>query len=78
MRNVIFQLETLTCPSCIKKIESALHSAKGVSEAKVRFNVSKVVVVYDEHVTEARAIEHMLVQLGFGVIKVIQKEMHRS
>lgn len=34
MKTVNFQLETLTCPSCIKKIEGALNRLPGVEETK--------------------------------------------
>ena len=44
METIRFQLETLTCPSCIAKIEGALNKQSGVEEAKVLFNSSKVKV----------------------------------
>lgn len=35
MKTVKFQMEALTCPSCIKKIEATLSKQDGVKEAKV-------------------------------------------
>ncbi|MFB4473969.1 heavy-metal-associated domain-containing protein, partial [Oceanobacillus caeni] len=34
MKTIKFQLEPLTCPSCIKKIETKLGKMDGVEEAK--------------------------------------------
>lgn len=48
MTVIKFQLEPLTCPSCIKKIEGKVGKMDGVEEVKVLFNSSKVKVDYDE------------------------------
>ena len=40
MKTIRFQLETLTCPTCITKIEGALNKESGVEEAKVLFLTS--------------------------------------
>src|SRR5690554_7230890 len=59
MKKVNIQLETLSCPSCIVKIEGALKNVKGVDKAsvKVRFNASKVVLHFDEAQTPLTQIE---------------------
>lgn len=41
MKKAVYQLGTLTCPSCIKKIEMALESTEGVNLVKVLFNLEK-------------------------------------
>lgn len=50
MKQAILQLETLTCPSCMKKIEGALKNIEGIEEKsiKVLFNASKVKLNFDE------------------------------
>ena len=48
MKTIKIQLETLTCPSCINKIEGVLNKQNGVDDAKVMFNSSKVKVTYNE------------------------------
>ena len=42
MQKATIQLETLTCPSCVQKIDSAVKSLKGVEKesVKVSFNSS--------------------------------------
>ncbi|NWN95638.1 MAG: heavy-metal-associated domain-containing protein, partial [Bacillus sp. (in: Bacteria)] len=48
MKKAVMQLETLTCPSCMKKIEGALDKVEGVENVKVLFNASKAKVDFDE------------------------------
>lgn len=44
MKKITLQLETLACPSCGQKIESAVRAQNGVKEVNVLFNASKVKV----------------------------------
>ncbi|MFA7136342.1 MAG: cation transporter, partial [Bacteroidales bacterium] len=50
MQKATIQLETLTCPSCMQKIENGVKSLDGVSKEslKVLFNSSKVRVEFDD------------------------------
>ncbi|SER10508.1 Copper chaperone CopZ [Gracilibacillus ureilyticus] len=63
-----FQLEPLTCPSCIKKIEAKLGNMEGVNEVKVLFNSSKVKATYNEEDTSKEKLQEMIVKLGYSVI----------
>ena len=38
MNKTVFQLETVTCPSCIKRIEGTVSKINGVTSAEVKFN----------------------------------------
>ena len=69
MTKAVMQLETLTCPSCVKKIETALTKAGGVSEVKVFFNSSKVKVAFDETVINVDELNELIQKLGYPVIK---------
>lgn len=68
MKTVKFQMEELTCPSCVKKIEGVLSKREGVSEVKVLFNSSKVKVVYDENHVTADQLASTIEQLGYPVL----------
>ena len=68
MTTVKFQLETLTCPSCVKKIESTLLKQAGVKEATVWFHSSKVKAEFDEGVVTAGQLEETITKLGFPVL----------
>ena len=56
MSKSILQLETLSCPSCVAKIEAALNRIDGVEQVKVGFNSSKVTVSYDDKPYEEKTI----------------------
>lgn len=68
MKNVRFQLEELTCPSCIKKIEGVLKREKGVEDVNVLFNLSRVNVTYDESQTNPDELGDLIERLGYAVL----------
>lgn len=68
MKTIRIQLETLTCPSCINKIESVLNKQNGVKEAKVMFNSSKVKVTFDSEKTSSEALAEIIEKLGYPVL----------
>lgn len=71
MKKNIFKLETLTCPSCVRRIEVALSKTKGVLNVEVMFNSSKAIVSYDENIINSSDISSIIENLGFEVIKVL-------
>lgn len=68
MKKAEFQLETVTCPSCIRKIESALSKAEGVGSARVLFTSSKVKAEFDESKTSAERLKGIIGSLGYTVL----------
>lgn len=71
MQKATIQLETLVCPSCSMKIESAVKSLSGVEKdsVKVSFNTSKVKLDFDSTVVNMERIEKAITALGYVVIK---------
>jgi len=71
MQKATIQLETLTCPSCMQKIENGIKSLDGVDKKsiKVLFNSNKVRVEYDEEKVSIKDIENAIDKLGYEVIK---------
>ncbi|HLR63582.1 MAG TPA: cation transporter [Lentibacillus sp.] len=69
MRKIEFQLEPLSCPSCIKRIEGTLNKQKGVKDARVLFNSSKVKAMYDESVATPEELVAIIEKLGYPVKK---------
>lgn len=65
------QLETLTCPSCMLKIEGALKGVEGVEQdtVKVLFNSSKVKLEFDEEKSSIEEIETAITKMGYDVLK---------
>ncbi|REB11590.1 copper chaperone [Sporosarcina sp. BI001-red] len=68
MKKGVFTLEPLSCPSCIKKIESALGKMEGIQEVKVLFNSSKVRTQFDEDKVTADEIQQTISKLGYPVL----------
>lgn len=62
-----YQLQTLTCPSCVNHIEKALGSLTGVEDAKVSFNSSKVKVTHSEDI-DADEVRKTIEKLGYEVL----------
>lgn len=71
MSKAILTLETLSCPSCLQKIESGVKGLDGVdfNSVKVLFNSSKVKADFDENILTVKAIEKSIENLGYSVIK---------
>jgi copper chaperone len=70
MKRAVFQLEPLTCPSCIKKIESTLEKTSGIETTKVLFNSSKVRTEFDEEAIQAENIRETITKLGYEVLSM--------
>lgn len=71
MKKATIQLETLTCPSCVLKIENATKSLAGVDKesVKVLFNSSKVKLDFDHEKLSVEDIEKAIIALGYEVKK---------
>lgn len=67
MEKVTIQLESLTCPSCIQKIESAVRNEQGVESVNVLFNASKVKAEIDNQETNADKLTEVIEKLGYTV-----------
>ncbi|WMM25069.1 heavy-metal-associated domain-containing protein [Tissierella sp. MB52-C2] len=63
-----YQLETLTCPNCVAKIEGMMKKTKGISEGEVLFNTSRVKVNFDESILSSEEIIAKIEKLGFDVL----------
>ncbi|MGX7364401.1 heavy-metal-associated domain-containing protein [Aerococcus suis] len=71
MQKATIQLETLSCPSCMQKIENAVKGINGVNQdsLKIMFNASKVKVDFDSEVVVINDIEEAIEDLGYPVVK---------
>ncbi|RYL93598.1 cation transporter [Sporolactobacillus sp. Y61] len=74
MKKVILQLEGLTCPSCLQKIESGLAHQEGILKSKVLFNSSKVKTEIDPDKISAKEVAQIVSKLGYEVKSVKEKE----
>lgn len=68
MTTKTYQLETVSCPSCIGKIEGMLKKTLGVKTSEVLFNSSRVKVAYDEGVIASEEIREKINKMGYQVL----------
>ena len=64
MPKATIQLETLTCPSCMQKIDGAVKSLKGVEKDSVNvlFNSSKVKLNFDDEKYQLKKSKRLLLR----------------
>ena len=69
MKKAVLQLDTLTCPSCVQKIDNAVKGLSGVDKESVNvlFNSSKVKLNFDEEKISTDDIENAITKLGYEV-----------
>ena len=75
MKRVIIQLGTLTCPSCMQKIENAVGQQKGVDKVKILLNDSKVKSDLRSDETSPDALKKVIEDLGYEVEAMKVKEL---
>jgi len=68
MTNKTYQLETVSCPSCIAKIQGMLKKTEGITSSEVLFNTSRVKVAFDEAVITSDSIKTKIDKLGYKVL----------
>lgn len=71
MERAIIQLEPLTCPSCMQKIEHTVRTLNGVDEnsVKVLFNTSKFKTKFDGSLVSLKEIEQAIEALGYPILE---------
>ena len=69
MKKAVLQLDTLTCPSCVQKIDNAVKGLNGVDKESVNvlLNSSKVKLNFDEEKISTDDIENAITKLGYEV-----------
>ncbi|MDD4493838.1 MAG: cation transporter [Eubacteriales bacterium] len=70
-KKATIQLETLTCPSCMQKIQNAVKALDGVGKESlsVLFNSSKVKLNFDDEKISINDIENAIGRIGYEVKK---------
>ncbi len=76
MKSAIMQLETLTCPSCVIKVEKMAKSLNGIDKdsVEVLFNSSKLKFDFDEEKISVDDVEKAISAMGFDILKIQVKE----
>jgi copper chaperone len=74
-KKITMQLDALTCPSCLTKIESAVKQQPGVDNVKVLFNAAKVKAEFDDTKNSAEQLTDVVTKLGYEVQKTKVKDL---
>ncbi len=69
IEKIFISISGMHCASCVTSIESVLKSFKGVKDAKVNFASEKATVEYDPAIADIAAIEKVIENTGYTVIK---------
>ena len=67
MNKIVLQLDELSCPSCLQKIQSALDKQVGITNVKVLFNTAKVKADFDSDKISADKVADTVTNLGYDV-----------
>ena len=63
------KISGMTCAACAARIEKGLSRVEGVKNAAVNFAVEKATVEYDENLVNTEALDDVIKNLGYDVIK---------
>lgn len=66
-KRTVLPIQGMHCASCAVKIEQALKSSNGISEAVVNFAGEKAYVDYDPGITGTDEMKKTVEQLGYGI-----------
>lgn len=71
MKKLTIQLETLTCPSCLQKINAAVKKVDGVNSKSVEvlFNTSRVRLDYDKESVNIKDVTEAIEKVGYKVLR---------
>lgn len=67
MKKLELTLETLSCPSCVKRIEGTLNKTAGIKNPRVLFHANKVKTQFDESIISAAEVATIVEKLGFPI-----------
>ena len=77
MKKAVIQLEALTCPSCIQKIEGAMKQLDGIEQdtVNISFNSSKLKFNFDDEKQSIETVVEAIDKLGYEVLKQQVKDI---
>ena len=81
MKNIILEIEVMTCSACSNGLEKYLNKKNGVINANVNLVMANASIDYDENILDKEKIEKYIKQAGFksgGVFKEFKVERHEQ
>lgn len=68
-KQIVLQIEGMSCASCVQTIEGSLRNLTGVLKANVNFAAQKASLEYDPALVGLREIEKAIGDVGYGVAR---------
>jgi len=65
MKETLLQVDGMSCPSCVRHIDSALRELNGVDKVDVKLREGTVLVTHDPSSTPANALVEALREAGY-------------
>lgn len=75
MKKVMMKLSSMTCPSCLTKIEKVVDSLDGTDQIKVLFNAGKLKFIMDSDRVKAVDVKAAIEKMGYEVQGIKEKEL---
>ena len=75
VEKVVLPIQGMTCASCVKKVEKALSSAKGVVQADVNFATERATVEYIPEEVSIRDLRKAVEEAGYQVLEVNEEDI---
>lgn len=72
---VVLPIQGMTCASCVKKVEKALNSKKGVIQAGVNFATERASVEYLPDEMSIRELKKVVEEAGYRVLEVKEEDI---
>lgn len=69
-------IEGMTCASCVKRVEKALTSVPGVSEAQVNLATERARVFFDPAVGKPDALVAAVAKMGYEARPIVEQDDH--
>lgn len=75
VERVILPIRGMTCAACVKRVENALRSGKGVVSAHVNFATERASVEYLPEVVTVRGLKRAVEEAGYQVLEVQEEDL---
>ena len=73
-KRIQLSLSGMHCSSCAMLVERTLNKTPGVQKASVNFAAEKVLIDYDENMTDSQEIIEAIIAGGYGAQKIDAKD----
>ncbi len=75
VEKVVLPIQGMTCATCVKKVEKALNSIKGVVQANVNFATERASVEYIPEEASIKDLKKAVREAGYEVLEVREEDI---